>query len=249
MSSVKCPECGLVNFASTSECKRCHLKFHRPEPVVETSPAVAGEAPPVSDRPPVDANPTTASSPQRSAADNRKASPSLSPEYSYEKPKGLNAPMILFAVYLLLSVAALLFQFRQIFTLSHTPVWRHLTDPNDMLYIPGFALTFYASWLLHVLGILASLLLLIPLLLRWHSFLKLVRVYLVAGLIYFVVETTSGLGLRYALMQRLPIDSQTGPMLDSMYWASILRIIGFLVTFIWFRYFTTSDRVKRTFIK
>src|SRR5438876_11694988 len=103
MSSVKCPNCGLVNFASASECKRCHLKFHQPEPVVETSPAVASVDSPVSDQPRVDAEPTVASSLERSAADNRKASPSLSPEYSYEKPKGLNAAMILVAVSLLLS--------------------------------------------------------------------------------------------------------------------------------------------------
>jgi hypothetical protein len=27
MNSIKCPECGLVNFATASECKRCHLSF------------------------------------------------------------------------------------------------------------------------------------------------------------------------------------------------------------------------------
>lgn len=32
MNSIKCPECGLVNFATASECKRCHLSFES-EPV------------------------------------------------------------------------------------------------------------------------------------------------------------------------------------------------------------------------
>ena len=27
MNSIKCPECGLVNFSTASECKRCHLSF------------------------------------------------------------------------------------------------------------------------------------------------------------------------------------------------------------------------------
>ncbi|HXT62157.1 MAG TPA: hypothetical protein VN696_03895 [Pyrinomonadaceae bacterium] len=27
MESIKCPQCGLVNFATAPECKRCHLSF------------------------------------------------------------------------------------------------------------------------------------------------------------------------------------------------------------------------------
>lgn len=27
MNSIKCPDCGLVNFATASECKRCHMSF------------------------------------------------------------------------------------------------------------------------------------------------------------------------------------------------------------------------------
>ena len=27
MNSIKCPDCGLVNFADASDCKRCHLSF------------------------------------------------------------------------------------------------------------------------------------------------------------------------------------------------------------------------------
>jgi hypothetical protein len=36
MNSIKCPECGLVNFATASECKRCHLSF-------ESEPAPADD--------------------------------------------------------------------------------------------------------------------------------------------------------------------------------------------------------------
>ena len=31
MNSIKCPECGLVNFATASECKRCRMCFVAPE--------------------------------------------------------------------------------------------------------------------------------------------------------------------------------------------------------------------------
>jgi len=33
MNSIKCPDCGLVNFATASECKRCRLCFAPSEPV------------------------------------------------------------------------------------------------------------------------------------------------------------------------------------------------------------------------
>jgi hypothetical protein len=137
----------------------------------------------------------------------------------------------------------------QIYVLVHTEIWNLVTDPNAMIYIPGFKLTNYFFALLLVLGTFTSLLLLIPLLRRSHSFLKFVRVYLVVSFIYFAVEVTSGFGFRYALMQRIPINAITGPLLDRMYWAAIFQIIGFLVAFTWFQYFTTSDRVKRTFTK
>jgi hypothetical protein len=31
MNSIKCPECGLVNFATATECKRCRMCFVAPE--------------------------------------------------------------------------------------------------------------------------------------------------------------------------------------------------------------------------
>jgi len=49
-------------------------------------------------------------------------------------------------------------------------------------------------------------------------------------------------------LEKLQNNKDVEPLLDAMYWTSILSIIGFLVAFIWFRYFTTSDRVKNTFI-
>jgi hypothetical protein len=240
MSSVKCPECGLVNFSSASECKRCHLKFQQQEPVSETSPTRESQPPIVA---------TQRESPAPSSFSNQKASPTPPPGRFGAKPERLNALMILFALYLLFSVVVFVFQLTQVYAGLHSEIWKLITDPNAMVYIPGFRETTYFSALLLVLGIFASLLLLIPLLRRSHSFLKFVRVYLVVSFVYFAVEVTWGFGLRYALMQRIPINAVTGPMLDQMYWVAMFKIIGFMVAFTWFQYFTTSDRVKRTFIK
>lgn len=43
MSSVKCPQCGLVNFANADACKRCGAKLSEINPETE-APPMAGEA-------------------------------------------------------------------------------------------------------------------------------------------------------------------------------------------------------------
>ena len=248
MNTLKCPECGLVNFASAPECKRCHLKFHQSDPAGEASAVGADADPPFADQGSVDANPIATSNFQPAAPAHGEGSPAVLPKYSSAKPKRFTAPMIVFVVYLLLSVAVFVIHFKQFFSLTNSSIWLHLTNPNDMLYIPGFEWTVYASWSFSALEIPASLLLLIPFFCKLRSFLKYVRVYLVFSMIYSIVEVASGLSFRYALTQRLPEDAVTGPMLDRMYWASIFQIIGFLVAFIWLRYFETSNRVKETFV-
>jgi len=73
-------------------------------------------------------------------------------------------------------------------------------------------------------------------------------VYLIGSFAHFGIQLATGLSWRSALLEKLQNNKDVEPLLDAMYWTSILSIIGFLVAFIWFRYFTTSDRVKNTFI-
>jgi hypothetical protein len=237
-----------VNFASAQECKRCQLKFHQSDSVPITSAEDAGETSPVENQTSVGANSPAVAQP--SSANNREVTSAVSPQYPNAKPTRFSVPMIVFLIYLLLNFAVLVYQFAHFLTLPKSAMWKYVTDPNQMLYMPSFAVTMYASWALNTLTILASLLLLIPFFLKSRSFLKLVRVYLVFILIYSIMEVTTGLSFRYALTQRLPEnDVVIGPMLDNMYWVSILKIVGFMVAFIWLRYFETSERVKKTFIK
>jgi len=92
MNSIKCPECGLVNFAEAEECKRCHLKFHQCEPplkLYQTQISLTLRLMCGLDNPePLVPNPQEA------------ASPAPLPEYFDAEPDTLNAPWFLFAVYL-----------------------------------------------------------------------------------------------------------------------------------------------------
>jgi hypothetical protein len=156
--------------------------------------------------------------------------------------------MILFLGYLLLTVGVLAVQLRQLSAISNSKEWRLFIDPREKLYIPNAEAMFYLSWVLAILGVIASLVLIVPLLVKMHAFLILVRVYLIASFAYFAIEIAIGFSLHSSLMEKLPPGSEAVNSLDILYWSSILRIIGFLVTFIWFRYFTTSERVKNTFV-
>lgn len=242
MNSLKCPQCGLVNFATAPECKRCHLKFHQPGLLSETSP-VADEH--ISDVAAMDAE-----NPEPVAASSEPWSPPPAPEYidDDDEPSGFSPAMILFLGYLLLTIGILGFQLSQLSELWHGKAWGLMTQPNSKLYIQNAEAMFYLKWILNILGIIASLILIIPLLVKMHAFLNLVRVYLVAGFLYFGVEVATGLMLHASLMEKLPPNSGAEDVLQGLYWGSILKFIGFLVTFLWFRYFTTSERVKRTFI-
>jgi hypothetical protein len=38
MNNIKCPECGLVNFSTATECKRCHMSFEYDQPAFDAQP-------------------------------------------------------------------------------------------------------------------------------------------------------------------------------------------------------------------
>lgn len=243
MNSLKCPQCGLVNFATAPECKRCHVKFHQPESVSEVSPAADEQTSDLA---------MHGSNPEQVAEDNEPWSPPPPPPlpeyFDDDEPSGFSAPMILFAGYLLLTIALLGFQLSQLSELWHSKAWGVMTQPSSKLYVQNAEAMFYVEWILHILGIIASLILIIPLLVKMHVFLNLVRIYLLGGFLYFGVQVANGLILHGALAEKLPPNSGTEDLLKGLYWGSILKFIGFLVTYIWFRYFTTSERVKRTFV-
>jgi hypothetical protein len=234
MNSLKCPQCGLVNFATAPECKRCHTKFHQPEPVSETSPQ-ANEH--ISDVVAADATESWSPPP-----------PPLPREELEDEPSGFSAPMIFFLGYLLLTVGLLAVQLRQLSAMSNSKEFKLFIDPREKLYIPNAEALFYLSWVLAILGVIASLILIVPLLVKMRAFLILVRVYLIASFAYFAVEIAIGFSMHSALTEKFPPKSGATDLLDILYWSLILRIIGFLVTFLWFRYFTTSERVKNTFV-
>lgn len=243
MNSIKCPQCGLVNFATAPECKRCHLKFNQPEAPAIVTPAAA-ETPPAST--------TTDSAGLSSLEPNNKleeAKPPLAPlpEFFSDEAAPFTLGVFLFAVWLVVSVLLMGYQLQQYAKIAWSPEWKSLIHPRSQLYAPILEPLIYLEWMFKIGAILASVLLLLLMWRKSWSFLKGVRSYLLAAFAYLVLDGLAAVALRASLAKKgLATDFE--PILDQLYWYPCLCVIAILVTFIWYRYFTKSERVRRIFI-
>jgi hypothetical protein len=106
----------LVNFASATECKRCHIKFHKPEAIVADVPVVSETAEnevlsePPNDQPPIVLPPL--------------------PEYFDAEPAPFTLPVTLFAVYLGLSILVFIVQLKVVFAFMGSSRYQLFTDPG-----------------------------------------------------------------------------------------------------------------------
>ena len=247
MNRLKCPECGLVNFGSAFECKRCHRKF--------------SESWPQADKPSTPAPPVTTVLKQR--APKRMAEVSVAqkpgaaneptgtlpplPEYFVDEPAPYTFDMILFTVTVGLLILLLVYQLRQCYSFYGGEEWKALTDPKNMVYFPFFEYNFYFEWLIKLLAIVASAMLIVPFLRKAYAFLRWVRVYLIATFSLILVDGSAAL-LMETTLRKKQLGRAFDLYVDQLHWYVYLYVIAILVTFVWFRYFTTSDRVKETFI-
>jgi Protein of unknown function (DUF2569) len=234
MNSIKCPECGLVNFASATECNRCHVTFQLAEPVVEATRPAVDDAQVKGPRPVLESEKKDFSDPL--------------PEIFDDEPASFSLVVILFGLTLFLTIALVVYNLQRYSTLMRRPGWKLIIDPREKLYIPGLEAMIYFEWLSKIIILLAAIGLLLLLARKSWLFLKWVRFYLIAGFIYNGVEIAGGLALRATLAQKqLGFDS--GPIQNELYWGAFMCVLATLLAFLWFRYFTTSERVQRIFVK
>jgi hypothetical protein len=233
MNSRVCPECGLLNFASATECKRCHVIFHQPGPIPDTSPLV--------------------SEPSREPAGENQHQTPLAPlpDYFNNEPAPFSEPVILFAALLAMTVLVVGYQFKLCFAFMSSNTWDVMTDPgfSGMFYTPVIEPLVYMELIVKSAEMAAALALLILLWRRSWLFIKWVRVYLLAGLVYQVVEIAALLSLR-ATLPNEDISRPFNLLFEQGFWiAYALVAFGFtVVTLFWLAYFEASERVKRIFI-
>lgn len=242
----KCPECGLVNFASAAECKRCHSRFSGPEPEKEklSRSATVSTVPDL----PAAALGTEESTGQKPDAADEPAKPLAPlPEYFRDEPAPFTVVMILFAVNLCLSILLLVYQLHQYYRLYGGEEWKAFTNLMSGAYVTNLEPLFYLGWLVKVLAICASVSLIIPFLRKSYTFLRWVHIYLIAKFIFILVD---GWALREmeTTLRKKPQALTMAPFLNQLHWYIYLYGLATLITAIWFLYFAKSKRVRNTFI-
>jgi hypothetical protein len=152
---------------------------------------------------------------------------------------------ILFAIYLGLTTLITLNTLRSVGTAVSRETWKSAIDPKSKLYLASFEPLYYLVCFGAVIFLLAAVILLVTLLAKSKVFLRMVVIYLFGQFLYFAVEGWLIFRLGTELSEkRIP---GAGPMVNQIQWLPYLSIICILLTFIWFRYFTTSKRARLVF--
>lgn len=221
MNSIKCPNCGLVNFASATECKRCKQAIEAPAyPYWGDKGAVGPREP-----------------------DWSKLQTDVElPELGVRSHTVGN---ILFAIYLGLHVLVLPLALLVVSWMMSQDAWALLTTPKTRLYLPSFAPLYYLILLGIVIYLPASIILMVRLFQKSQSFLTWVVIYLLGEFVYALIQGVLmwGVSGEMSAKQIPQFDAGAAQMMGGI--ASC--VISILITLVWFRYYTKSERARAVF--
>lgn len=228
MSSIKCPNCGLVNFATASACKRCKQELEAP-----SYPYWNADGP------------VKPAEPDWSKLQTVPAFPEEAMDFEIYGDGSHPIGTRLFVVYLVLNILAMFYAMNQASALGNDGSWKLLTNPKSEMYVATFEPLYYLGLSGVILGLPVALLLLLTLFRKSKAFLPLVMMFLAGEFLHGAVCTW--MLFKYVAELRaknLPQFKQAADMAESL---PYLSIAGMLLTFIWFRYFTTSKRARSVF--
>jgi hypothetical protein len=238
MNSIKCAECGLVNFASATECKRCHLKLQAPETISAAVPVVneTVENDEVLSEPSKDDQPQVVLAPL--------------PEYFDAEPAPFTGWVILFTVYLGFCILAFMFQLKVFFDFMGSSRYQLATDPGGItsFYIPYLEPMLYAELILKSVELLAALGLMLLIPGKSWTFLRWVRIYLFATVLIEIAEIVGGLSLRASFAARELVTKPTQLSEIELGFGLLSAGAFIMISLVWAAYFEKSERVKKIFI-
>jgi hypothetical protein len=228
MSSIKCPNCGLTNFATATTCKRCKESLEaRSYPYWSQDGAV---------EPP---------KPDWEKLKTDLVVPAETVDLADYGDGRHTIGNILFGIYLVLTTFFTLNSLRFVTSEPIEQLLKLATEPNTKLYLASFEPFYYLMLYGAVVFLLAAIMVLVTLCLKARVFLRWVVIFLVAEFVYFALQ--AWLVFRMDVELREKHMPQLDVAADQFQWLPALSIICILITFIWFRYFTTSKRARFVF--
>ena len=223
MSSIKCPNCGLINFASAEACKRCKQTLEAPAyPYWQGKGAVV---PPKPDWSRLQTDPAV--------------------DLVDHTGRSHTVGNILFAVYLGLHVLLMPFALLLMVWAMTEESWRLLTTSGTPLYLPTFSSFYYLNLLGIVIYVPASVILLVRLFQKSETFLTWVVIYLLGEFVFSLLQGLLMWGVSGEMSGKQIPQFQTAA--TQMQWGIGMCVISILIVFVWFRYYTSSKRVRMVF--
>lgn len=221
MSSIKCPNCGLINFASAEECKRCKQTIEAP-----AYPYWQGN------------NAVTPPKPDWSKLQ-------IDSDLVDHADRSHTVGNILFAIYLGLNVLGAPFALLALTWLISQETWELFTSSYSRLYLPTFAPLYHVMFWGIAIYLPASVILFVRLLQKSESFLTWVVIYLLGQ---FVISLIQGV-LLWGVAGEM--TGKHIPQMDAgathMQGAIVSCVFCILITFVWFSYFNSSKRARAVF--
>ena len=217
--------CGLINFETAAECKRCKQSFE-----VRSYPYWQGN---------------TAVVPPEPDWSTLQTVPAETVSLEGHGDGSHTAGNIVFAIYLCLNMLLLFYAVIFFSSRQMNEVLRAVSVPKTKLYLASFEPLYYLVILGVVIFLPGSIILLVRLFQKSEAFLRSVVIYLLAEFVYSLVQVF----LVYSLGGELRAKQipQFAIAADQMQALIGLNVISILITFIWFRYFTTSKRARMVF--
>jgi len=226
MSSIKCPNCGLTNFATSPECKRCKQSLE-----ARDYPYWGGNA----------AEPRT---PDWSKLQTVPAVPAEMDLEDFGDGRHTTGN-ILFAIYLAIVMVLSIISLGFVSSPQTREFAKLVTDPKAQAYMPTFQ-SLYNLWTAGgVIFLLGPVILLLTMLVKAKAFLKWVMIYLLIEFLYSAVQMS--LIFNFAEELRRKSVPQAVLAADQVQWIPYFGVMSILLTFIWFRYFWSSKPARAVF--
>ena len=152
---------------------------------------------------------------------------------------------ILFAVYLGLHLIVLPLALLTLGWMMSQDIWALMTNPGTKFYLPSFAPLCYLTLVGILIYLPASVILMVRLFQKSQAFLTWVVIYLLGEFLYSLIQGALMWSVSGEMSgKQIPqFDLAATEMLASIGGC----VISILITFIWFRYYTSSRHARAVF--